>query len=117
MPPLLRLPAALLFAAAALLPGAARAQPAAELVARLPALTGAERGRALAQLTEAYKGDDPTRALVYGREALQLFVRTPDDSAHVATLDEMAWAYMTLAQYDSAVAFAERGRRVGERTG
>jgi diguanylate cyclase (GGDEF)-like protein len=117
MSPPLRLPAALLFVVTLLLPGDARAQRAPELERALPTLTGVARARALARLTDVYKGDEPARALAYGAEALRIFAHTPDDSAHVATLDEMAWAYMTLAQYDSAVALAERGRRLAERTG
>ncbi|HEU4630348.1 MAG TPA: tetratricopeptide repeat-containing diguanylate cyclase [Gemmatimonadaceae bacterium] len=114
MPSLLRQTVALLLAVAAPPP---RAQAPAAPDAPPPALSDAARGRALARLVDAYKGDEPARALAYGAEALRIFARMPDDSAHVATLDEMAWAYMTLAQYDSAVAYAERGRRLAERAG
>ncbi|HEX5580258.1 MAG TPA: tetratricopeptide repeat-containing diguanylate cyclase [Gemmatimonadaceae bacterium] len=109
-----------LAAATALVPPApARAQQArgAELEARLPTLGGIERARALARLTDAHKLDEPARAIAYGQEALRLLESYPDDSARVATLNEMGWAFMQLGRYDEAVRHAERGRRLAAHAG
>jgi two-component system cell cycle response regulator len=92
-------------------------EAAAELEARLPGLTGVERARALARLTDARKLDQPARAIAHGLEALRLFARHPDVPANVSTLNEMGWAYMQLGRYDEAVAHAEQGRRLAEAHG
>lgn len=99
-------------------PGPGQQAPSrAELEARLPDLTGVERARVLSRLVDAYRLDQPERALEYGREALRLLARHTDPVAHVATLNEMGWAHMTLARYDSATAYLERAREMGGRLG
>ena len=101
----------------AALPAApARAQatsPAgAEALARtLPSLTGLPRARALASLTTAFETQAPQRAVAYAREALRLFDAHPDAAARAATSVSLAWAYMTMAQYDSAAAIGRRAER------
>jgi diguanylate cyclase (GGDEF)-like protein len=94
---------------------------AADLEARLGALTGLERAQTLATLVSAHELDDPTRALQYGAEALRLFTVTPDAAANVSTLNEMGWASMTLGRYDSATFYLDSARRfavrVGDRSG
>ncbi|MHB1224966.1 MAG: tetratricopeptide repeat protein, partial [Gemmatimonadaceae bacterium] len=92
-------------------------QSTAELEARLPALAGVERARVLASLTDAFKADQPARALALGGEALRLFAVHDDPVPHVKTLNEMAWAFMTLGEYDAAVSHARAGQRMAERVG
>ena len=94
-----------------------QAQGAAELETKLPTLTGLERARALAKLVDAYRIDQPQRALDRGTEALRLFATYPDQPAHVSTLNEMGWAHMTLGRYDSAAFYADSGQRFAARTG
>lgn len=98
--------------------GAAQgAPPRSDVEQRLSGLAGIERARALAGLVDAYRLDQPDRALTYGREALQLFERHTDPVSHVSTLNEMGWAHMTLGRYDSAQIYLESGRELGGRLG
>ncbi len=91
--------------------------PTADLEAKLPALKGLERARALAKLVDAHKLDEPERALRYGSEANKLFSITPDPVANISALNEMGWASMTLGRYDSASFYADSARRFAERAG
>lgn len=112
--------AALMLAAAPLATAPLAAQPresTAQIEERLPTLAGLERARALASLTDALKADQPARALAFGDEALRLFALHDDPVAHVKTLNEMAWAYMTLGRYDSALTHARAGQRMAEQVG
>ncbi len=95
----------------------AAAQGAGDLEGRLASLSGLDRARALARLVDAHKIDDPARAIRYGNEAIKLFAVTSDPAANIATLNEMAWAHMTVGQYDSASFYADSGRRFAERVG
>jgi hypothetical protein len=88
----------------------------ADLESRLAGLTGLERARALTQLVDAHKIDDPERALRYGVEALHLFEATPDSAAHASVLNEMGWAQMTPGRYDSATTYLDRARRFATRS-
>ncbi len=88
-----------------------------ELKSRLPTVTGVERARVLASLTDALKATEPARAIAFGNEALGLFALHEDLVPHVKTLNEIAWAHMTLGQYDAATSHAIAGQRLGEHGG
>jgi diguanylate cyclase (GGDEF)-like protein len=98
-------------------PAVVSAQTPAELIARLAGETGVARARTLAALTDALRQDKPAEAIVYGEQALALLSENPDPEAEVRTLNEMAWAHMTLSQYDRAISFAQRGRVKAEEYG
>lgn len=106
-----------LCAVALLLATRGEAQQATALEAQLPQLRGVERARVLSRLVDAYKFDKPAQSIAYGREALDQFSSTPDSAAHVLTLSELGWAYMTLSRFDEAVASADSARRLAARTG
>jgi diguanylate cyclase (GGDEF)-like protein len=117
---LLRLPHRFPKAAVALLVALGsigHAQSPAELEARLPSLKGLERARALSQLVDARKIDQPAAALQYGAEALKLFKTYPDPVANIVTLNELMWPHMTAGRYDSASFYADSARRFAERAG
>lgn len=95
----------------------ASAQGTEELEVRLARQAGLERARTLATLTDLLRQDRPRDAITYGLEALTLFAAAPDPVNEVRTLNELAWAYMTLSEYADAVTYAERGRRVAEAHG
>jgi len=84
---------------------------AAALAAELPSLTGLARARALVRLTSAFENEQPQRAVAYGREALRLLDAFPDPGARADTYASLAWAYMTMAQYDSAVTIGRRAEQ------
>ncbi len=84
---------------------------AARLEAALPSLAGRPRARALATLATALENERPREAVAYGREALRLFDAFPDPGARAETCAALAWAYMTMAQYDSAAAIGRRAER------
>jgi two-component system cell cycle response regulator len=102
---------------------AAAAQPpssassVAEIEARLPTLASPDRARALAELTELLQSDDPKKALTYGALALEAPTQDLDYAERVSTLSSMAWAHMTLSQYDEAIARGEQGLRLAEEHG
>ncbi len=95
--------------------GHASGQAAEQLTRQLGGQNGAARARTLAMLTDALRQDQPEEALTHGEEALSLFARHPDPEWEVRTLNEMAWAHMTLSDYANAVAFAHKGRDLAER--
>ena len=99
------------------LPVVAQGQTAAELVQRLEGQTGLERARTLAALTDSLRQDKPREAITYGQEALSLFATFPDPVNEVRTLNELAWAYMTVSDYDNAIGFATKGRDRAEQSG
>jgi two-component system, cell cycle response regulator len=87
---------------------------AAELEKKLNSVTGNERGAILAQLTEAFRSDDPQKAIQYGQQALSVFKKNPDPASQVTTLCEVGWAYMMIGQYQKAVEYIENGRNLAE---
>ena len=105
----------LLLVTCLLVHGHASGQTAEQLTTQLTGQTGAARARTLAMLTDALRQDKPEAALTHGREALSLFAQHPDPVWEVRTLNEMAWAHMTLSDYVNAVAFAHKGRDLAER--
>ena len=101
-----------------LVAAAASAQPRGEdLESRLPALTGAERAHALTELTELLNNDAPRKAIAYGNEALAWYAGHPDPAREVDTLALIAWGYMILSDYQTAVASAEKGRLLAKQHG
>ena len=98
-------------------PLGAAGQTSADLLQRLTGQSGLDRARTLAALTDALRQDKPRDAITYGQEALSLFAEYPDPENEIRTLNEMAWAYMTVSQYDNAIGFAEKGRARAEQTG
>src|SRR5688572_22565833 len=92
------------------------AQTPTDLERQLAGASGLERARILASLTDALRQDNPRRAIEYGWEALGLFAKHPDPANQVKTLNEMAWAFMTLSDYENAVGFAEKGRDLAAQT-
>lgn len=84
---------------------------------RAAASTGVEKARALADLVDRLRNDDPRRAVELAREALGLFALHPDPEARVRTLNEMAWAHMQLGEFAEATERAAQGRDVAEAAG
>ena len=89
----------------------------AELEQRAAASEGIEKARALADLVDRLRNDDPRRAVALAREALGLFALHPDPAARVRTLNEMAWAHMQLGEFAEATERASQGRDVAAAAG
>lgn len=86
-----------------------RAQASTDsLERRLETATGGDRVGTLAGLTEAYQRSDPQKAIAFGREALVLLKRDPDDEALGRVLHQTGRAYVWVSRFDSAIAFGER---------
>lgn len=80
-----------------------------ELEAQLQTLTGVERVRTLAALTERLRSTAPARAVGYAESALAVAEAYPDAVSEVRALNEGAWALMELGRYREAVTKAEQG--------
>jgi diguanylate cyclase (GGDEF)-like protein len=94
------------------------AQPRVDdLEKRLPALAGAERARALTELTGLLNNDNPRKAIAYGNEALAWYAAHPDPHEEAHTLAILAWAHMILSDYPTAIATAEKGRALAVKNG
>ena len=84
--------------------------PASPTPAIAQAGVAQERARELARLVDQLRADDPARALEHGREALRILRDEPDLELRVDVLAEMAWAEMTLGNYDEAERLATQAR-------
>ena len=70
---------------------AVRGQPSLDqLESELSSTTGPARIELLVQLTEAYRRDDPQRALTLGSEALELLASSPDQNLKLEVLSSLA---------------------------
>ncbi|MCI0612510.1 diguanylate cyclase [bacterium] len=87
---------------------------AIELEKKLNSVQGSERGAILAQLTEAYRSEDPQKAIQYGRQALSVLQVNFDPASQVTALCEMGWAYLMMSQYQKAFEYIENGRQIAE---
>src|SRR5690606_10671279 len=84
---------------------------------RAASSSGVEKARALADLVDRLRNDNPRRAVELAREALGLFALHPDPEARVRTLNEMAWAHMQLGEFAEATERAAQGRDVAAAAG
>jgi diguanylate cyclase (GGDEF)-like protein len=90
-------------------------QPSAiELEKKLSSVQQNERGAIFAQLTEAYRSDDPQKAIQYGQQALSVLKKYPDPASQVTALSEMGWAYLMIGQYQKAFQYTESARLLAE---
>ena len=87
---------------------------AIELEKKLNSVQASERGAILAQLTEAYRSDDPQKAIQYGKQALSVLQMNFDPASQVIALCEMGWAYLMMGQYQKAFEYVENGRQIAE---
>ncbi len=65
-----------------------------ELEARLAVATGDERLDLLIDLTEAYREDDPAKAIAFGGEALEILAATPDEDRELSLLNALGDAHL-----------------------
>lgn len=86
-----------------------------ELEKKLNSVQESERGAILAQLTEAYRSDDPQKAIQYGQQALSVLEKHPDPVSQVTALCEMGWAYLITGQYQKAFECIENARQAAEK--
>lgn len=87
---------------------------AIELEEKLDSVTDSERGAILAQLTEAYRSDDPQKAIQYGQQALSTLQLSFDPASQVTAFCEMGWAHLMMGQYQKAFEYVENGRQIAE---
>ncbi len=57
---------------------------------------GDERLDLLVDLTEAYREDDPAKAITFGHEALELLAATPDEDGELSLLNALGDAHYRL---------------------
>jgi two-component system, cell cycle response regulator len=85
-----------------------------ELENKLKSAQESERGAILAQLTEAYRLEDPQKTIQYGQQALDVLKENSDPPSQVTALSEMALAYLMIGQYQKAFQYIENARQLAE---
>jgi two-component system cell cycle response regulator len=85
-----------------------------QLEQKLNSVQESERGPILAQLTEAYRLENPQKAIKYGREALAVLQKNPDSASEVTAFSELGLAYLMIGEYQKAFEYAENGRLLAE---
>lgn len=85
-----------------------------QLQNKLNSVPDIERGAILAQLTEAYRLEDPQKAIQYGQQALTTFEKNLDPQSKVTVLSEMGLAYLVMGQYQKAFENIENARQLAE---
>ncbi|MEM0515756.1 tetratricopeptide repeat protein [Pseudoalteromonas sp. YIC-827] len=85
-----------------------------QLEAQLPQATGEEKGLILTQLVEAYRDNNPQLSLDYAEQALAAFAKYPDPERHITVLNNMAWALISLGQYEQAQARTDQSQTLSK---
>ena len=81
---------------------------------RLEIAVGTDRIATLAALAETYQRSNPPRTIAYGREALTLVNRTPDDRLRLRVLHQKGRAHIGVSDYMHSLAVWEV---IGDRSG
>ncbi|MEX2272184.1 MAG: tetratricopeptide repeat-containing diguanylate cyclase [Vicinamibacterales bacterium] len=76
-----------------------------------------ERARALADLAQQIRSDDPGKAIASATEALAILQQRPEPRTQVRALNAMSWALMQRGQFADATARASEARTVAEQAG
>ncbi|MCE9678619.1 tetratricopeptide repeat protein [Shewanella sp. AS1] len=80
--------------------------------AQLSSIPQAQQAEVLTALVKHYRDNDPLKSLAYGEQALSLFSRWPDDSRQVIVLNNMAWIYVSLSQYEKAQQYTNQAKQL-----
>ncbi|MCP5030116.1 MAG: hypothetical protein GY929_27925, partial [Actinomycetia bacterium] len=87
-----------------------------ELEAQLAAATGRVRLDLLVELTEAYREDDPAKAIAFGNEALELLAGTADDH-RIRVLLSLGEAHERRREYETSLVRSEEAERLSRESG
>ncbi|WP_281213721.1 tetratricopeptide repeat protein [Shewanella insulae] len=88
-----------------------------EQEAQLTSLPENQQGELLTALVKHYRDNDPLKSLAYGEQALAIFARWPDDVRKVAVLNNMAWVYVSLSQYEKAQQRTDESKQLAKTSG
>ncbi|WP_105201356.1 MULTISPECIES: tetratricopeptide repeat protein [unclassified Pseudoalteromonas] len=86
----------------------------AQLEAQLPQAKGADKSLILTELVEAYRDNNPPRSLDYAEQALAIFAKYPNAKRQITVLNNMAWAHITLGQYEQAQARTDQSQALSK---
>jgi two-component system, cell cycle response regulator len=86
-----------------------------DLEKKLAVVHGPERLQTLSQLVTALHSDNPKKAIEYGKEAFSVLKTNPDHRIEISLLTEVGWAYLTLSDYENAIACSEQARTLAEK--
>lgn len=93
----------------------AASNEAANLEKELATAQDPERLEKLTQLIDLLHSDDPKKAIEYGKQALAILKNDPDFHLEISVLTDMGWAYLTLSDYENAIACSEQARKLAEK--
>ncbi|ABO24073.1 tetratricopeptide repeat protein [Shewanella loihica] len=85
-----------------------------EREAQLTTLPENQQGELLTALVKHYRDNDPLKSLAYGEQALTLFSKIPDDIRKVTVLNNMAWIYVSLSQYENAQLRTDQAKQLAK---
>jgi diguanylate cyclase (GGDEF)-like protein len=86
-----------------------------DLEKKLSSVQGPERLNTLSRLVESLHSDDPKKAIEYGKEALSILKNSPNHRLEISVLTDIGWAYLTLSDYENAIAYSEQARKLAEK--
>lgn len=87
------------------------------LESRLTKSTGEKRIELLVKLTQHYRDKNPQKAINYGKEGLKLLENVPNLTHHLAFLNNTAWSYIMLGDYDEAQNYGRRALNLSKQNG
>lgn len=120
---MVRLPKALLitytFVSLLILPICSHAQSSqaitnASLEAKLIASDASQKAEILTQLVEYYRDNEPTKSLDFAKQALEQLTRFPNHKLRVQVLNNMAWAYIAIGDYDAAQHCTDESKSIAQ---
>jgi len=83
--------------------------PSDSLESELKTVTSlTERLTILKKLTLKYKQEKPVQTLEYGKEALRLLEKSPENKIKINILNDLSWAYMELGNYQNALDYGKQ---------
>ncbi|WP_206484296.1 tetratricopeptide repeat protein [Thalassotalea sp. G2M2-11] len=75
-----------------------------------------DKGELLTQLVTKYRDNNPLKCLMYGEQALDIFTQYPSDKNKITVLNNLAWAHISLGEYEQAQARTSNSKELSTRT-
>jgi signal transduction histidine kinase len=80
---------------------------------KAPGISQKEKIRLSVQLSEFTQDSEPLKAVKYGKEALEILKTFNDPPLEVRTLLSLAWAAQNIGEYENALEYGNKARKLG----